>query len=92
MLATDAICRSLGTALWATADAPPSAADERDELVELMVLAEHGDTNAAGTLQVRLDSDPAMRAVSDSITLVVDAVRVAQPCSPVTACSGSPMP
>jgi hypothetical protein len=49
----------------------------RDALVELLVLAEHGDVVAATSLRGWLAADSSVAAASTTIRQVVDAVRAA---------------
>lgn len=51
--------------------------DRREVLVELMVLAEHGDSAAAAQLRDWVASDSATRAVYNSIARDVEALRAA---------------
>ena len=60
--------------------AGPAALDStrwRDALVDLLVLAEHGDLDAAASLRGWLSVDPGAASASDAIRRVVDSVRAA---------------
>lgn len=57
--------------------APLDSAARRDALVELLVLAEHGDTVAASSLQGWVEADPDAAAAFTTIRRDVDAVRSA---------------
>ncbi|GAA4880849.1 hypothetical protein [Actinomycetospora straminea] len=55
--------------------APPELASWRDALVELLVLAEHGDLAAARSLQGWLSVDPSAASACSTIRRAVAAVR-----------------
>ncbi|WP_433038261.1 hypothetical protein [Actinomycetospora sp. CA-053990] len=60
----------------------------RDELVELLVLSEHGDAVAARTLRTWIATDAAVRRVHAAIVRDVVAVRAARtPAGPLGASS-----
>jgi hypothetical protein len=52
-----------------------TSGDWRDTLVELHVLAEHGDARAAAEAERWLERDPTARQIWDEVQATCDAVR-----------------
>ena len=77
MTITDPIRRRVAVVPQPAVPAPLDVASWRDALVELLVLAEHGDLAAETSLRGWLSVDPSAAAASAAIRCAVDAVRSA---------------
>lgn len=77
MTITDAARPATSAPLSSASPAPPEIANWRDALVELLVLAEHGDASAASRLRGWLSVDPAAEAACARILRDVRTMRAA---------------
>ncbi|GAA4783383.1 hypothetical protein GCM10023200_16030 [Actinomycetospora chlora] len=77
MTVTDPVRSRVTVASPPAGPAAPHSAHWRDALVDLLVLAEHGDLDAAASLRGWLSVDPTAASATEAIRRVVDAVRAA---------------